>query len=72
MTTAERLEPTERLERFAMLRETISGLEAEKEELGAEIKAAMLEGARPETDLHRASLQSTRKVTSPVDRFREV
>lgn len=61
----------EKLERFAMLRDTISGLEAEKGVLGDDIKAAMLRGRKPETDLYRARLQTTRKVIYPIDRFRE-
>lgn len=44
------------LERYAVLRDTIEGLDAEKDALGEEIKAEMLKGARPECDLYRASL----------------
>lgn len=62
----------EKLERFAMLRDTIAGLELEKSVLGGDIKAAMLAGRKPETDLYRARLQTTRKVSYPVDRFREI
>ncbi|CAM3474536.1 hypothetical protein DESA109040_14120 [Deinococcus saxicola] len=62
----------EKLERFAMLRDTIQGLETERAELGAEIKAVMLQGARVECELYRARLQTSHKVTYPVDRFREV
>lgn len=62
----------EKLERFAMLRDTIAGLEAEKTVLGDDIKDAMLQGQTPETDLYRARLQITRKVNYPVDRFRDL
>lgn len=62
----------EKLERYAMLRDTIEGLQAEKDALGVEIKGAMLSGARPECELYRARLQTTRTPTYPVDRFREV
>ncbi|WP_221091563.1 hypothetical protein [Deinococcus aquaedulcis] len=61
----------EKLERFAMLRDTISGLEEEKTALSNDIKAAMLDGHTPETDLYRARLQTTRKVTYPLDQFRD-
>lgn len=49
----------ERLERYAVLKATIEGLEAEKDALGVEIKGAMLSGARPECELYRARLQTT-------------
>lgn len=62
----------EKLERFAVLRDTIEGLRAEKDALGEEIKAAMLKGAKPECDLYRADLRTTRTPLYPVDRFREV
>lgn len=62
----------EKLERYAMLRDTIEGLQAEKDELGVEIKGAMLAGALPECELYRARLQTTRTPMYPVDRFREV
>lgn len=62
----------EKLERFAMLRDTIQGLEVERAELGTEIKAAMRQGEQVECELYRARLQTSRKVTYPVDRFREV
>lgn len=62
----------EKLERFAMLRDTISGLDEEKRALGDSIKAAMLRGDRPETELYTARLQVTRKVTYPLDQFRDL
>ena len=62
----------EKLERFAVLRDTIQGLEAEKDELGREIKEAMLAGAKPECDLYRARLQPFVSETYTVERFREV
>ncbi|WP_040381749.1 hypothetical protein [Deinococcus aquatilis] len=67
-------EPTlaELLERYAMLRDTMLGLEAEKEALGAQIKAALQTGEQAETDLYRATLKVSRRVEYPLERFREV
>jgi len=67
-------EPTlaELLERYAMLRDTMLGLEAEKEALGAQIKAALQTGEEAETDLYRATLKVSRRVEYPLERFREV
>lgn len=62
----------ELLERYAMLRDTVLGLEAEKEELGKQIKAALEGGEEAETDLYRAVLKVSRRVEYPVERFREV
>ncbi|MDK2014470.1 MULTISPECIES: hypothetical protein [unclassified Deinococcus] len=59
----------EKLERFAMLRDTITGLEEEKKALGDDLKAAMLRGDRP---LYAARLQVTQKVTYPLDQFRDL
>lgn len=66
-------EPTlaELLERYAMLRDTMLGLEAEKEALGAQIKAALQTGEQAETDLYRATLKVSRRVEYPLERFRE-
>lgn len=63
---------SELLERYAMLRDTLLGLEAEKEELGKQIKAALETGEHAETDLYRAVLKVTRRIDYPIDRFREV
>ena len=63
---------TDLLERYATLRDTILGLEAERDELGAQIKAALLEGEHAETDLYRATLKASRRVEYPLERFREV
>ncbi|MCY1703403.1 hypothetical protein [Deinococcus sp. SL84] len=60
------------LERYAMLRDTVQGLEAEKEELGALIKQALAAGESAETELYRAELKVSRRVEYPLDRFREV
>ncbi|GHF39753.1 hypothetical protein GCM10017781_15410 [Deinococcus metalli] len=60
------------LERYATLRDTIQGLEAERDELGARIKAALGSGEHAETDLYRAALKVSRRVEYPLDRFREV
>ncbi|MDB5044814.1 MAG: hypothetical protein JWQ08_864 [Deinococcus sp.] len=67
-------EPTlaELLERYAMLRDTMLGLEAEKETLGLQIKAALQTGKQAETELYRATLKVSRRVDYPVERFREV
>jgi hypothetical protein len=67
-------EPTlsELLERYATLRDTILGLEAEKTELGEVIKAALLRGEQAETDLYRSSMKIQRRLEYPLSRFREV
>lgn len=62
----------ELLERYAMLRDTIQGLETEREALGTQLKAALAAGERAETDLYRAVLKVSRRVEYPLDRFREV
>ena len=62
----------ELLERYATLRDTLQGLELERDELAAQIKAALQGGARPETDLYRAELKVSRRVEYPLDRFRDV
>lgn len=62
----------ELLERYAMLRDTIQGLETEREALGAQLKAALAGGERAETDLYRAVLKVSRRVEYPLERFREV
>lgn len=59
------------LERYATLRDTILGLEAEKEALGKAIKTALQNGEHAETDLYRASLRITKRIEYPIDRFRE-
>ncbi|MDO4244703.1 MAG: hypothetical protein Q4C89_01610 [Deinococcus sp.] len=60
------------LERYATLRDTLLGLETEKEALAAQIKDALQRGERAETDLYRAQLKVTRRVEYPLERFREV
>ncbi|GMA15938.1 hypothetical protein E5F05_07125 [Deinococcus metallilatus] len=67
-------EPTleELLERYATLRDTLQGLELERDTLAAQIKAALAAGARAETDLYRAELKVSRRVEYPLDRFRDV
>ncbi|MFC5850115.1 hypothetical protein [Deinococcus petrolearius] len=62
----------ELLERYATLRDTLLGLEAEKEELGRQIKAALEAGEQAETELYRAVLKVQRRVEYPLERFREV
>ena len=59
-------------DRYATLRDTIQGLEAEREELGAVIKAALLAGQTAESDIYRAVLKRSRRVEYPLSRFREV
>ena len=68
----EELSPQELLERYATLRDTIQGLEAEREALGAQLKAALASGEHAETDLYRAVLKVSRRVEYPLERFREV
>ncbi|MCD0164774.1 hypothetical protein IHN58_03795 [Deinococcus sp. 12RED42] len=72
MDSPEALTLSELLERYATLRDTILGLEAERDELGARVKAALLDGGQAETDLYRATLKVSRRVEYPLDRFREV
>ena len=60
------------LERYATLRDTLQGLELERDELATQIKAALAAGARAETDLYRADLKVSRRVEYPLDRFRDV
>ncbi len=62
---------TELLERYATLRDTILGLEAEKEELGKQLKAELERGEHAETDLYRATLKVSRRLEYPLERFRE-
>src|SRR4051794_39295442 len=62
----------ELFDRYTVLRDTIQGLEAERDELGAVIKAALQEGRQAETDLYRAVLKRSRRVEYPLARFREV
>ncbi|MDV6375882.1 hypothetical protein [Deinococcus arenicola] len=69
---AQEPELRELLERYAMLRDTIQGLETEREALGAHLKAALASGEHAETDLYRAVLKVTRRIEYPLDRFREV
>lgn len=72
MSDAAELSLHELLERYATLRDTILGLEAEKDELGKAIKTALQKGEKAETDLYRASLRITKRVEYPIDRFREI
>ena len=72
MDGTEDLTLSDLLERYATLRDTILGLEAERDELGARVKAALLGGEQAETDLYRATLKVSRRVEYPLDRFREV
>ena len=62
----------ELLERYATLRDTLLGLEAEKEELGKQIKTALEGGEHAETELYRAVLKVQRRVEYPMEHFREV
>lgn len=72
MTDTGEISLSDLLERYAMLRDTIQGLEAERDELGAQIKAALGAGESAETDLYRASLKVSRRIEYPLERFREV
>lgn len=62
----------ELLERYATLRDTLQGLELERDDLAAQIKAALASGARAETELYRADLKVSRRIEYPLDRFRDV
>lgn len=59
------------LERYATIRDTLQGLEVERDELAGLIKAALLAGEHAETELYRATLKTSRRVEYPLDRFRE-
>ncbi|MFN4253280.1 hypothetical protein [Deinococcus sp.] len=61
---------TDLLDRYATLRDTILGLEAERDQLGAELKAALLDGETVQTDLYRAELRTSTTVEYPLDHFR--
>lgn len=65
-------ELNELLDRYATLRDTIQGLEAERDELGKELKAALEQGETLECSLYRAELRRSRSTEYPVDRFRDV
>ena len=60
------------LDRYATLRDTLLGLEAERDALAAQIKSALQAGEQAETELYRATLKVQRRVEYPLDRFREV
>lgn len=70
--TPDEMSLTQLLDRYATLRDTMQSLEAQKDDLGARIKAALAAGEKAETDLYRAELWVTRRVEYPVERFREV
>ena len=77
MTNADLISPdaptlAELLDRYATLRDTLLGLEAERDALAAQIKAALQAGEQAETELYRATLKVQRRVEYPLDRFREV
>lgn len=56
---------TDLLDRYATLRDTILGLEAERDQLGAELKAALLDGETVQTDLYRAELRTSTTIEYP-------
>jgi predicted phage-related endonuclease len=60
------------LERYATLRDTILGLEAEKEEIAGELKAALQRGELAETPLYRAELRTSSTTEYPTLRFRQM
>nr|WP_157449185.1 hypothetical protein [Deinococcus peraridilitoris] len=62
----------EKLDRYATLRDTIQGLEAEKDELGKQIKLELEAGEYAETELYRPVVRVSRVVSYPLERFREV
>ena len=62
----------ELFDRYSVLRDTIQGLEAEREALGVVIKAALLAGGQAENDVYRAVLKRSKRVEYPLERFREV
>lgn len=58
------------LERYATLRDSISGLEAEREHLAQVLRSALKSGRHAETDLYKARLQVTSRVKYDVQGFR--
>lgn len=60
------------LDRYATLRDTIQGLEAERDELAGLIKGALQEGRQISTPLYRAELRRSTTTEYPLDRFRQV
>ena len=71
MTQLTQLELDDVLERYATLRDTLQGLEAERDELSKLLKDALAEGKTSTTALYRAELRASRSLEYPVDRFRE-
>ncbi|MFC4454474.1 hypothetical protein [Deinococcus sonorensis] len=58
-------------DRYTALRDTIQGLQAEREQLSEQIKAALDAGLSAESELYRATLKRSRRIEYPLDRFRE-
>lgn len=64
----------EALERYATLRDTIQGLEVERDALAAQLKEALTAdpALRLQTKLYRADVRKSMVTTYPTERFREV
>jgi hypothetical protein len=64
----------EALERYATLRDTIQGLEVERDALATQLKEALTADPtlRLQTDLYRADVRKSMATTYPLERFREV
>jgi hypothetical protein len=64
----------EALERYATLRDTIQGLEVERDALASQLKEALTAdpALRLQTDLYRADVRKSMVTTYPTERFREV
>ena len=71
MTQLTQLELDDLLDRYATLRDTLQGLEAERDELSKLLKDALAEGKTPATALYRAELRASRSLEYPLNRFRE-
>lgn len=62
---------TEALSKYTTLRDTIQSLKHEQDELGKQIKEALAQGAEVETDIHVAKLRTSKRLSYPIEQFRE-
>lgn len=62
---------TELLDRYATLRDTIQGLDAERRTLADTIKAALQDGHTAQTDLYRAELRPAYTDDYPMPLYRD-
>lgn len=62
---------TEALSKYTTLRDTIQSLKHEQDELGKQIKEALAKGTEIETDIHIAKLRTSKRLSYPIEQFRE-